>query len=166
MERLHYDGGILGKPRATRRMAPLGDGYLLRSLLSGLARVGNRQDAILHRRLDLLGLKGRGQPINRRGGAYGRSNSTHLDALGDRHRAREAAKATLAQEVSVLVAVGLELRLPRDSKEAVVHVNADVLLVYAGELERRGHEVLLLVLVNVDPDFESVMKKVSARSAS
>ena len=84
-----------------------------------------------------------------------RRKPTYLDTLGDRNRAREAAKPTLPKKISILVGVRLELRLAGDGQDVVMDVDRDVLLVQARELERRGHEVLLLVLVDVNPTVSS-----------
>ena len=75
----------------------------------------------------------------------------YLDALGDGERAREAAKAALAHDIAVLVTVGLVLGLAGDGEQVVVHVDGHVLLVDAGQLEGRGDEVLVFVLVDVNP---------------
>ena len=85
------------------------------------------------------------------------AKATHLDLLWDRDRPRKAAEEAFAQGVSVLVPIRFKLlRLNRgDGKEVIVHVDADVLLVWhAWELERLGDEVPL-VLVHVDTTISS-----------
>ena len=51
----------------------------------------------------------------------------------------------------IRIRLGLELGLAGHGEEVVVYVDGDVLLAHARELERRGHEVLFFVLVDIDP---------------
>ena len=76
----------------------------------------------------------------------------HLDALGERDGTREASEPALAHNVALLVPLGGQLTLAGDVQDVVADLDVDVLLVDAGELERRGNEVLLLVLVDVNPE--------------
>ena len=85
-------------------------------------------------------------------------DTTDLDAWGKRDRAREPAEPPLADGVvPVLVALSTrlllrdDLVLAGDGEHVVVHVDRDVFLVQTGQLERRRHEVLLSVLMQVHP---------------
>lgn len=124
------------------------DGDALRGLRLHLARVRHGEHPVFHRSLDLLGL---GNEKSATTCACDSGYRAYLDALGDGERAREAAEAALAHDVAMLVAVRLELGLAGDGEEVVVHVDGHVLLVDAGQLEGRGDEVLVLVLVDVNP---------------
>ena len=77
------------------------------------------------------------------------NGETNLDALGKRDRTREPAKPALPDRVALLVPVRRDGGLARDAEDVVLDVDLDVLLRQAGELERGCHEVLLLVLVQV-----------------
>ena len=132
----------------THQSRPSRDGDALRGLRLSLARVRHGEHPVFHRSLDLLGL---GNDTLVAICATRSKNHAYLHALGDGERAREAAKAALANDVAILVAVRLELGLAGDGEQVVVYVDGHVLLVDAGQLEGRGHEVLVFVLVNVDP---------------
>ena len=129
------------------------DGDLLGSLLGGRAGEGNGQDPVGHRRFDLLGLQ---RKASVRGGSMRGNGETNLDALGKRNRTREPAKPALPVRVALLVPVRRDGGLARDAEDVVLDVDLDVLLRQAGELERGRHEVLLLVLVQVQSATEPV----------
>ena len=126
----------------------LSDGDLLRSLLGRGLGERHAKHAVLHDRLDLLGLKPDVSSATR---SVVRHKATYLDALGYRDRTGEATEAPLTQNITILVTVGLELGLSGDGQDVVLHVDVDVLLRQARKLEGRGYEVLLLVLVDVNP---------------
>ena len=128
------------------------DGDLLGSLLGGRAGEGDGQDPVGHRRFDLLGLQRKASV----GGSMRGNGETNLDALGKRDRTREPAKPALPDRVALLVPVRRDGGLARDAEDVVLDVDLDVLLRQAGELERGCHEVLLLVLVQVQSATEPV----------
>ena len=117
-------------------------------MLEDLARVCDRQDTILHRRLDLLRLTTGSQSIS--GEMCTEAKSTYLDNLRDRECARETAEATLAREISIPVAFCLRLGLVRNGEKVIENVDRDVVLDHTGEFERRAYDVILLVLADVD----------------
>ena len=81
----------------------------------------------------------------------GKIINTHLDTFGDRQRTREPAETAFTDDESFLFTIGLELCLSGDSDVVVVDVDAYVLLVDTGELERRSDQVLVLVLMDINP---------------
>lgn len=83
--------------------------------------------------------------------ARGYENNAYFDALWDGERAREATEAAFAHDIAVLVTVRRELGLARDREDVVVDVDAHVLLCDAGQLERRGDDVLVFILMDIDP---------------
>lgn len=75
----------------------------------------------------------------------------YLDSLWKLKSPRELPVAPLAHGVSRLLVLRRHLALSRDSQASVMHVDVNVLLLHAGELEGSGDEVLLLVLVKIHP---------------
>ena len=75
----------------------------------------------------------------------------HLNPLRQRERPGELAVAPLTDGIAVLGALRVDLVLARDGEPIVVHVDLHVLLLEAGQLERRGDSVLSFVLVHVNP---------------
>ena len=80
---------------------------------------------------------------------FNAGRSAYLDTLRKLERPRELAKATLANSVAVLIVLARLLRLRRDGQSAILHVDVDVLLGHARELEGGCYEVLLVILVEV-----------------
>ena len=74
---------------------------------------------------------------------------TYLDTLGKLKRPRVFSKATLAHGVPALVEVDGLFGVSGHRKLAVLDVDLDALFRDSGELERRSHQVLVCVFVQV-----------------
>ena len=127
------------------------DGDLLGSLLRRRPREGDGEDAVGHRRLDVVGLR----PESACGCSWRHNvtayDSAHLDSLRERQRTGELAEAALPNRVALVVPVARDGRLARDAEDVVLDVDLDVLLGEAWEFERGCDEVLLGVLMEVHP---------------
>ena len=82
----------------------------------------------------------------------GRECDAYLHPLRERRETRELAEPPLADSIPVLVTIPLNLRLAWDGQNAVVDVVRHVLPVNTGQFESCSHDVLLRVLVQVDPE--------------
>ena len=74
---------------------------------------------------------------------------TYLDTLRKLKRPRVFSKATLAHSIPALVEVDGLLGLSGHRKLAVLDIDLDALFRDSGELERRSHQVLVCVFVQV-----------------
>jgi hypothetical protein len=75
----------------------------------------------------------------------------YLHALRELESSRHFAESPLADRVALFLVVLRDFVFGRDGEAAVVHVDLDILLLDARELERRGYSVGLGVFVEIHP---------------
>lgn len=81
----------------------------------------------------------------------GRKFAAYLGTIGQPDGPHEPAVFTLLDGVSMLLLLGRLGGLARNGEVSVLNVDLDVVLGEAGQFERRGHDVLVFVFVQVHP---------------
>jgi len=124
-------------------------------LAGGGLRISNGQNAVLHRRLDVLGLQTHKKirqtqiPLERTRDET--KSFANLGTIGQPDGPHEPAVLALLDGVPLLALLGRLGGLARNGEVSVLNVDLNVVLGEAGQLERRSHDVLVLVFVQVHP---------------
>ena len=121
---------------------------------SGL-RISDGQNAVLHRRLDVLGLQTHKKPVRTRSYLNGlknvRKSVAYLGTIGQPDGPHKPAIFALLDGVSLLMLLGGLGGLARNGEVSILNVDLDVVLGETGQFERCGHKVVVFVFVQVHP---------------